>query len=129
MSPLRRVLIIDDEPDIREIVKAVLEDLVGWQTLTAESGEVGLTLARTEPLDVLLLDISMPDIDGFELYQQLRQDPNAQTIPVVLLTAKVLPSDRRRFLDMGVAGVITKPFNPMRLANQIAQLLGWDQQD
>jgi CheY-like chemotaxis protein len=64
-------------------------------------------------------------MDGTQLYEQLQSNPMTRTIPVILLTAKVLPSDRARFAEMGVAGIITKPFNPMMICHQIADILGW----
>jgi CheY-like chemotaxis protein len=119
----KRILVIDDEERIREIVCACLEDLEGWEAIVASSGEEGLAKAESESLDAILLDVSMPDMDGFTFFQRLQENPATQSIPVILLTAKVLPSDLRRFAQMGVAGVITKPFNPIALSAQIAEIL------
>ncbi len=122
----KRVLIVDDEDDIRDIIQAALEELAGWQTLGAASGQEGLTLARQSDIDAILLDISMPDMDGFEIYRQLQSYPATQNIPVIVLTSKVLARDRARFTALQVAGLITKPFNPLTLAQQIVGLLGWE---
>lgn len=122
----RRVLIVDDEADIRTIVQAALEELAGWQTLGAASGAEGLRLAQETAIDAILLDISMPDIDGFEIYEKLQNHPATAGIPVIVLTSKVLARDRARFTALQVAGLITKPFNPLTLAEQIATLLHWD---
>lgn len=122
---VKRILIVDDEERIREVVKACLEDLGGWQTLTAESGAEALYKAETESLDAILLDISMPDMDGFAFLQKLRQNYKTQDIPIILLTAKVLPHDWERFSQIKVAGVIAKPFNPVTICTQVAQILGW----
>ncbi|WP_035984746.1 response regulator [Leptolyngbya sp. KIOST-1] len=122
----KRLLIVDDEDDIRAIVQAALEELAGWQTLGAASGQEGLALARGSAPDAILLDISMPDMDGFEIYRQLQSHPDTQNIPVIVLTSKVLARDRARFTALQVAGLITKPFNPLTLAPQIAALLDWD---
>ncbi|MGF1569152.1 MAG: response regulator [Nodosilinea sp.] len=121
----RRILIVDDDDDIRDIVQAALEELGGWQTVVATSGREGLHLARTEPVDAILLDVSMPDMDGFQMFTELQRDAATQTIPVLMLTSKVLARDRSRFVDLNIAGVITKPFNPLTLWRQIATLLGW----
>lgn len=121
----KRILVVDDEKDIRRIVQASLEKLAGWDTVMAESGQQGLELAKTEALDAILLDVSMPDVDGFQFYERLQADEKTQMIPVVLLTAKVLPRDRQHFAEMGVAGVITKPFNPITVGQQMSQVLGW----
>jgi CheY-like chemotaxis protein len=122
----KRVLIVDDEDDIRTIVQAALEELAGWQVLEAASGQAGLQMATAEQPDAILLDISMPDMDGFDLFAQLQQNPATQAIPVVVLTSKVLARDRSRFAALPLAGVITKPFNPLSLAAQVADCLGWE---
>ncbi|MDX2232725.1 MAG: response regulator [Leptolyngbyaceae cyanobacterium bins.349] len=122
----KRVLLIDDDPDIRAVARIALEKFALWQVITAASGAEGLAQAQqAESLDGILLDVSMPDMDGFSVFERLQANPMTQAIPVVLLTAKVLPSDRRRFAELGVAGVVTKPFNPVTLGNQIATLLEW----
>lgn len=122
----KRLLIVDDEERIRELVQACLEDLGGWNTLTAASGQECFHIVQTEPIDAILLDMSMPHIDGFAVYEQLQTNPATQAIPVILLTAKVQPSDRDRFAQMGIAGVITKPFEPTTICQEVAALLGWD---
>ncbi|BDI14772.1 response regulator [Nostoc cf. commune SO-36] len=122
----KRLLIVDDEERIRELVQACLEDLGGWDTLTAASGEEGLKIAQTEPIAAILLDVSMPDMDGFAVYEQLQANSVTQAIPVILLTAKVQASDRARFAQMGIAGVITKPFEPTSICNEVTKILGWD---
>ncbi len=121
----KRILVIDDEMDIRDVVCLSLEAFGGWQTSSAASGREGLLQAADSSWDAILLDISMPDMDGFAVYEQLQANSRTQSIPVVLLTAKVLPSDRDRFADLGVAGVIAKPFDPVTVWRQVAQSLGW----
>jgi CheY-like chemotaxis protein len=122
----KRLLIVDDEDDIRTIIKAALEELAGWQVLEAASGQAGLQVAIAEQPDAMLLDISMPDMDGFDLFAQLQQHLATQAIPVIVLTSKVLARDRSRFAGLPLAGVITKPFNPLSLASQITDLLAWE---
>lgn len=123
---IKRILIVDDELDIRDVVQVSLEEFGGWATITAASGMEGLQIARTEAVDSILLDISMPDMDGFQLCEELQADPTTQNIPLIVLTAKVLPSDRQRLVDLDVAGVITKPFDPTQIWRQVADILGWD---
>jgi CheY-like chemotaxis protein len=122
-----RILIVDDEARLRELVQACLEDLAGWQTLTAASGTQCLQILQTEQVDAILLDVSMPEMDGVAVYEKLQTNPQTQAIPVILLTAKVLPSDRARFTQMGVTGVISKPIAPMTLTTEIAEILQWDE--
>lgn len=122
-----QILVVDDEDLLRELVQACLEDFVGWETMTAASGEECLQIAQTKSFDAILLDMSMPGMDGFEVYERLQSNPKTQAIPVILVTAKVLPSDRDRFEKMGVAGVISKPIEPTTLTEEIAKILGWDE--
>ncbi len=122
---VKHVLVVDDEERIQEVVCACLEDIGGWQTAIADSGETGWQAAMTSPPDAILLDVSMPDMDGVALYAKLQSEPKTQGIPVIFLTAKVLPADMAKFQALGVAGVITKPFNPLTLVEELRQMLGW----
>ncbi|MBV8886660.1 MAG: response regulator [Chroococcidiopsidaceae cyanobacterium CP_BM_RX_35] len=121
----KRILIVDDEEAIRELACACLEDLGGWEAIVAASGREGLLKAKLTPLDAILLDVSMPEMDGIHFFAELQANPVIQTIPVILLTAKVLADDRAQFAQMGVAGVIIKPFDPVELSEQVAEILGW----
>jgi CheY-like chemotaxis protein len=105
-------------------------DLGGWEVLTAGSGRDGIALAQAQMgqpqgIDGILLDISMPDLNGFETLALLKSDPRTQPIPVVLLTARVLTSDRQRFESLAIAAVIEKPFDPLGLVDQVTQAFGW----
>ncbi|BAY94864.1 MULTISPECIES: response regulator [unclassified Tolypothrix] len=122
----KQVLIVDDDEHLRELVQACLEDLGGWKTMTAPSGKEALKIAQTAPIDAILLDVSMPDMDGFAVFEKLQENMVSQSIPVILLTARVLPRDRDRFALMGIAGVISKPFEPITISQQVADILGWD---
>jgi len=121
----KRILVIDDEDDIREVAQLSLEMIGGWEVFTADSGSEGIAKAETHQPDAILLDVMMPDMDGPATYKQMRLRSSTQNIPVILLTAKVHPNDRRRFAELGVIGVIAKPFEPMTLASQVSELLGW----
>lgn len=121
----KRILIVDDEDDIREVVQASLEDFAGWLTIAASSGAEGLQIAKTESLDAILLDISMPDMDGLQLCQALQADPKTRKIPVIVLTAKALPKDQKQLVELEVAGIITKPFAALTIWRQIAEILSW----
>ena len=121
----KRILIVDDEDDIRDIIQAALEEFAGWWTITANSGAEGLRLAKTETLDAILLDISMPNMDGFQVYEALSADRHTCQIPVIVLTAKALPRDQQQLAELNIAGVITKPFDPMTIWQTVAAILGW----
>jgi CheY-like chemotaxis protein len=124
---MRRILIIDDEEDIREVAALSLEATAGWEVFTASSGADGiLAAANSKPApDAILLDVMMPEMDGPTTFRMMQQNPELAGIPVLLLTAKVQGVDQRRFADLGVAAVLFKPFNPLTLADQICEKLGW----
>lgn len=122
----RKVLIIDDEDDIREVASLSLESVAGWEVYTAGSGLKGLETAAAEQPDAILLDVMMPVMDGPATYRELQKNPATAGIPVLLLTAKVQASDQQRFAELGVRAVLCKPFDPMTLAAQIADVLGWE---
>ena len=121
----RRILVVDDEEHLRELVQTCLEDLGGWETLVAGSGEECLQILQTERPNTILLDLSMPGMDGFAVYDILQFEPITRSIPMILLTAKVLPSDQAKFAQMAVAGVITKPIQPITLTEEVPEILGW----
>jgi CheY-like chemotaxis protein len=122
---MRRVLIIDDEEDIREVAALSLEATAGWNVYTAASGSQGIEVARTQRPDAILMDVMMPGVDGPSTFREMQQIAEIKDIPVLLLTAKVQGVDKRRFADLGVAGVLFKPFDPMTLAEQISEVLNW----
>jgi CheY-like chemotaxis protein len=121
----RNILIIDDESDIREVAAMSLETVCGWGVVQAGSGKDGMRIAAERQPDAILLDVMMPDLDGPSTLQLLRANQATANIPVIFLTAKVQSADRKRFSDLGVAAVLSKPFDPMILGEQIAEALGW----
>lgn len=121
----RRILVIDDEDGIREIIQICLEAAAGWDVLTAASGNEGLTTAQQEQPDAILLDVMMPDMDGPTTFRHLQANTTTQHIPTILLTAKAKISEQKQFIDLGVTGVITKPFKAQDLVNQIREILNW----
>jgi len=121
----RKILIIDDEDDIREVAALSLESVAGWDVIKASSGAQGLARAAEQQPDAILLDVMMPGMDGPTTFRELRKNAATARIPVLLLTAKVQGSDQRRFADLGVEAVLLKPFDPMTLSTQIARALGW----
>ncbi len=121
----RKILIIDDEDDIREVAALSLESVAGWEVIVAESGAQGVARAAEQKPDAILLDVMMPGMDGPATFRELRRNPATARIPVLLLTAKVQGSDQRRFADLGVEAVLFKPFDPLTLSQQISSALGW----
>ena len=121
----KRILVIDDEDGIREIIQICLEAAAGWDVLTAASGSEGLDKAEAFQPDAILLDVMMPDMDGPTTFQTLQRLPATRHIPTILLTAKAKISEQQQFIDLGVTGLITKPFKAQDLVNQIREILHW----
>jgi CheY-like chemotaxis protein len=121
----KRILIVDNEQYIQEVTQVCLETTVGWPVVTARSGLEGIAKAVAEQPDAILLDVMMPDMDGLMTFQKLQEQSETCSIPVILLTAKVQAVDQQRYQALGVKGMIAKPFDPLRLASQIAAILGW----
>ena len=124
MSP-KRILLVDDDPVILEVAQLTLEAVGGFQVSTAGGGPEALVAAARDLPDAILLDMMMPGMDGPTTVAGLRVNPATREIPVILLTAKTNGPIRHSWTDLGVAGLIFKPFDPMRLPNQVAELLGW----
>lgn len=121
----KRILIIDDEDTIQTVVQFGVKIAAGWEVLTASSGLEGVETAQAEQPDMILLDVMMPDKDGIATFKELQAHPKTQQIPVILLTAKAQTAEKRQFNDLGVSGVITKPFNSLDLPEQISRILHW----
>lgn len=122
----KRILVIDDEPGIRQVIQVAFKAITSWEVLAADSCQAGLTLAETEQPDAILLDVMMPEMDGVTALQQMQANPALQSIPTILLTAKVQAKERERFAQLPIAGIITKPFKAQDLIRQIRLLLNWE---
>ena len=123
--PVPTVLVVDDDDAIRELTQIALEAVGGWNVVPADGGAAALALAREHRPDAVLLDVMMPDMDGIATFGHLQADERTRDIPVVLLTAKVNTRDRQVWDGLAIAGVISKPFDPMTLAADVRRLLGW----
>ena len=121
----RTVLIVDDDPTIREITNLTLTHVAGYAVREAASGSEGLAAAQAERPDAILLDVMMPGLDGPSTLAQLRGDARTSDVPVVFLTAKLLPAERERLERLGVSGVIAKPFDAVELVGELKRLLHW----
>lgn len=119
-----KVLVIDDEEDVRHVAQLSLARIGGMTVLVAGSGEEGLAIARREIPDVILLDLMMPVMDGRETLHALRSSTETAAIPVMFLTASAVPGDVRRLAELGATAVILKPFDPLGLAAQVRKILG-----
>jgi CheY-like chemotaxis protein len=119
---VRKILLVDDEADIRLIAEISLANLGGWQVIQASSGPEAIRLVRDERPDLILLDVMMPGMDGPATLQKLREAEDFDT-PVIFMTAKVQRTEVDRLLDLGVRGLIPKPFDPMALPDEIRRIL------
>jgi len=120
MADTFRALIIDADPDLLRLVRRTLEFTAGWRVVTAGSGTAGIELARSATLDVILVDVMMPEMDGYEVCRRLKADPATAAVPIVLLTAR-RDLNQARLAETGVAGVVLKPFQPEELARQVRE--------
>lgn len=123
----RHVLVVDDDDDIRAVASMALSVVGGLRVSTAASGPEALRLAAEKSPDAILLDVMMPDMDGPSTVALLKREISTRNIPVILLTAKLQAHDPTQPGEIDVHGVIPKPFDPMTLAGQVADLLGWTQ--
>ncbi len=119
---MTRVLVIDDEAPIRLLCRVNLE-AEGMHVLEAGDGQSGLATAREQQPDVILLDVMMPEMDGWQVAEELLSDRRTDGIPIIFLTARAEVRDRARGLDLGGVDYVTKPFNPVELAPLVEDLV------
>jgi len=119
----KRVLIVEDDEDSRQIYREVLEDS-GFEVDTAVTGPEGLRIARERHPHAILMDISIPEMDGWAVTSELHDDPRTADIPVIVVTAYAFGADRTRAEKLGCAGFLTKPCEPSRVLAEIERTLG-----
>jgi len=117
-----RILYIEDNRDNRVLVKRVLE-VEGYEVVEAEDGWVGLRAAQTQRFDLILVDINLPEVDGYEVTARLKQLETAQDVPIIAITANVMKGDREKTLAAGCSGYIQKPIDVDLLPMQVAAFL------
>lgn len=122
LSRLPRVLVVEDNGDMREFLARVLIRQ-GYEFLEAADGEEGLHVARTQHPDLILMDISLPLLDGFEATRQIKHDPATAHIPIIAVTAHARPADEQRALEAGCDGYLSKPYNLRDFLTVVAQTL------
>lgn len=122
MEP-KKVLLVDDDPNIRRISQIVLSNIGKYEVLLASCGADALEIARQTNLDLVLLDVMMPEMDGPTTLTHIRTLPNMQNTPVIFITAKVQKHELHLYKQNNALGVISKPFDPMNLCNEIDELI------
>ena len=116
------ILVVDDEEDILELVRYNLSQ-EGYQVLCAQTGEKSLQILKSEPVDLMILDLMLPGIDGFSVAQRVKNDPRTRHIPIVMLTAKDSEADVVNGLQIGAEDYIIKPFSPKILIARVQKIL------
>jgi two-component system OmpR family response regulator len=122
--PLQRILLVEDESDIRTIACMALEAVGGYKVLACASGQEAIRMAPESGADLILLDVMMPGLDGPSTLRELRKIPETAATPVVFMTAKVQPAEVAQYLALGALDVVAKPFDPMAVAADIQRI--WD---
>lgn len=122
----KRIVIVEDEKDIRAILRHAIEVIKGWTVFEAPDGAAGLEIIRRELPDAVLLDVMMPNIDGREVYRRLREDDATNSIPVIFVTASLQRHELNSLMELSPVAIIAKPFDPVAIVRTISQLLAWD---
>ncbi|MBS1992513.1 MAG: response regulator [Cyanobacteria bacterium SZAS LIN-3] len=117
------VLLIDDNAEYKKVVAKALESLTSWQILTGSNGQEALQILRLQQPDVILMDVSMPEMDGLEAIEKIRQDRELSDIPIILVTAKVLEEEMEHYATLGLAGIVSKPFDPLELHKRVEEMV------
>ena len=116
---LQRILCVEDEPDIRTVAELALAGIGGFTIHSCGSGQEALAAVHEFAPDLVLLDVMLPGMDGVETLAALRSDPRTQRLPVVFMTARTQPAEVEHYRSLGALDVITKPFDPLTLADQV----------
>lgn len=119
---MKTILVIEDETQIRDNIAEILE-LAEFDVITAADGRMGVELAKSHRPDLIICDVTMPELDGYGVLENLRQSPHTATIPLIFLTARVERSDQRQGMNLGADDYLTKPFEPDELLTTIESRL------
>jgi two-component system, cell cycle response regulator DivK len=119
----KRILVVEDQEDLR----AVLRDLLtgsGYEVVEAADGQAGIAIAKSERPDLILMDIQLPIIDGYEATRQIKADPNFKATPIIAVSSFAMKGDEEKARASGCDHYVTKPYSPMQLLRVIRQYLG-----
>lgn len=122
MSKDVKILLVDDHRTVQRLMEAIVR-VRGYQLIYAENGQQGITMAREEQPDIILLDVMMPELDGFKVCQYLKENEETRNIPVLFLTARGAEGDLETGRKVGAEGFMTKPVQTMEVLNTIERLL------
>lgn len=121
-NELKHIMLVEDEPDIREIAAMTLSELGGFKLTICDSGQKALEQLQHEKPQLIMLDVMMPGMDGPTTYEKIKTMKNGEKVPVIFMTARVQAHEVEGYLEQGAIGVISKPFNPTTLAQEVYQL-------
>jgi two-component system, cell cycle response regulator DivK len=119
----QRILLVEDNEDNQTVYRTILEHF-GYEVIEAMDGETGVRLAREQKPDLILMDVSIPLMDGWEATRILKGDEATRDIPIIALTAHALASDRARAEEVGCDGYLAKPVEPRKVVEEVARMLG-----
>ena len=120
---MARILVIDDEADLLEMMRLVLEQRGGHQTVLSAEGPDGLAKALADPPDLAIIDVMMPGITGYDICRQLRANPATASVPILILTARAQPMDRDAAMEAGANECLAKPFSPRQILERVGAIL------
>jgi CheY-like chemotaxis protein len=118
-NELKRILYVEDEPDIQEVAKVALEAVGNFELIICNNGQEVVDNAPSANADLILMDVMMPGMDGPTALKKLRESPETANTPVIFMTARIQAQEIQEYKEMGAVDVITKPFDPMNLSDQI----------
>jgi CheY-like chemotaxis protein len=124
-SELKNILYVDDDPDLQKIVQLSLQAKGEFTVQVCDSGMEAIAKVKESPPDLIILDVIMREMDGPETLLELRKLPEAADVPIIFMTSRVRPEKVKRYKEIGAVGVIEKPFQPRKLADQVRKL--WNQ--
>jgi CheY-like chemotaxis protein len=122
------ILVVEDNLDNYELVRTIL-GLAGYDTFLAVNGRDGVDAAKKQKPDLILMDMALPEMDGWDATQRIREDPETAHIPMVALTVHTLPRERKRALDAGVDAYLSKPYDAAQLIQLVERILGKSEKD
>jgi len=117
-----KILVVDDEPDISKLIQFTLERR-GFEVILASDGQTAIDIAKKELPDLILLDVIMPVINGYEVCRQLRDIPETKKIPIIMLSGKTQKTEVEKGIELGAHSYICKPFSPKEFANVVEDVL------
>jgi CheY-like chemotaxis protein len=123
MKTAKKVLVIDDEPSMHRLIEFILED-EGFQLVEPKAHDEAARSAKKGKPDVIILDIMMPEVNGFDVLKMLKEDEDTRNIPVIILSVRSMQADKDRAMSLGANNYLTKPFEPARLVKAVNEAVG-----